>query len=131
MEEIKEYISIHKLYDNIHILGYTLDVNLFYDAIDLFALASEDETYGMVTIESMLAGVPIIATNSAGTPELLNYGEFGHLYSPLDIDEFCKIVSEIMTNFESTVIMANKGKLEAIKKYSQDVECDRIQELIV
>lgn len=130
LKQIEDYIILHQLSDYIHMRGFTNDVNLFYNAIDLFALASENETYGMVTIESLLSGVPVVATNSAGTPELLNYGEFGHLYKPFDLDAFCIAVAEIIINTERTALMAKMGKQEAIKKYSQELECARIQELI-
>ncbi len=130
-KQIKQYISDNDLSNYIHLRGFTMDVNLFYNAIDLFALASENETYGMVTIESMLSGVPIIATNSAGTPELLNYGEFGHLYTPFDIEAFCANVIDIIANIENTIKMAAKGRVEAMKKYSQENECASILELIV
>ncbi|MGY8976988.1 MAG: glycosyltransferase [Cytophagales bacterium] len=38
------------------------DVSVFYNAIDIFALASHSETFGMVTIEAMLSKLPIIPT---------------------------------------------------------------------
>jgi len=131
LKEINAYISQHNIAESIYLRDFTKDVSLFYNAIDLFVLASENETYGMVTIESLLSGVPVVATNSAGTPELLNYGEFGHLYSPFNMNEFCAAVSDVMDNFDRTVLMAKKGKLEAIKRYSQDLECASLQELIV
>jgi len=39
----------------------------------------------MVTIESLANGVPVIGTNTGGTPEILQEGKFGLLYEPNDL----------------------------------------------
>ncbi len=58
---------------------YTEETALAYAALDIFIMASLSETYGMVTIEAMAAGLPVIGTNTGGTPELLGGGKYGIL----------------------------------------------------
>lgn len=130
LAELKEYVNHHDLKEVIHFRNFTKDVSLFYNAVDLFALASIGETYGMVTIESMLSGVPVIATNSAGTKEILDYGKLGHLYIPNDLDDFCQQVDLIFSDLVHTNEMASKAQRIAREKYSQDTECSSIEELI-
>jgi glycosyltransferase involved in cell wall biosynthesis len=45
-------------------------------------MCSASETFGMVTIEALARQIPIIGTNTGGTPELLANGSYGKLYEP-------------------------------------------------
>lgn len=131
MDSIINFIMQNNLTEVVHVQGYTSDVNLFYNAIDIFALASKAETYGMVTIEAMLSGVPIIATNTAGTPEILSYGELGSLYNPDDLDEFCTKIIHMIVNLDDWRIRAKRSQTHAMGKYSHLKECKLIEQLLV
>lgn len=95
--EIKRYIEHNDLAEKIVVHAFIDDVRPFFKAIDLFALASVGETYGMVTIEALLNGIPVIGTNTGGTPEILGNGHYGLLYSPGNTNEFVTSVVEIMS----------------------------------
>jgi glycosyltransferase involved in cell wall biosynthesis len=129
-EEITDYIETHKLTDKIHLRGFIKDVNLFFNAIDIFALASEGETFGMVTIEAMLSRVPIIATHSTGTPEILNYGDLGYLYTPNDVSDFCNKFADMIQKIDKLDEMAGKAQRSAMERFSHTYECDKIEEIL-
>lgn len=128
--EIKKFVAAQRLGDKVHFTEHSKDIALFYNAIDICVLASEGETYGMVTIEAMLSGVPVIATNSAGTPEMLNYGELGLLYTYEDFDSFCGQVAALLNNKAKAGEMAEKARSTAFEKFSHVKECDQIEELL-
>ena len=128
--EIKKFVDSRHLEDKVHFSEHNKDIALFYNAIDICVLASKGETYGMVTIEAMLSGVPVIATNSVGTPEMLNYGELGLLYTYNDFDSFCEQVVALLNNKEKTKEMAEKARNIATEKFSHIKECDQIEELL-
>lgn len=130
-QDLKLYVSENNLEKDIFFLGHTDEPDLFYNAIDMFALATDGETYGMVTIEAMLSGVPVIATNSGGTPEILNYGELGSLYDPGDLVGFCQKTKVIIQNPENTRNIAAKAKKSALERFSHDQEIDQIEQLLL
>ncbi len=130
LKEIKNFIELQNIGDKIHFREYSKDIALFYNAIDIFVLASEGETYGMVTIEAMLSGVPVIATNSVGSPEMLNYGELGMLYTYNDFDSFCEKVINLLNNKEKAKEIAEKARNFAADKFSHIKECNQIEDLI-
>lgn len=78
------YALIHELdlTTRVHIRPFTKDIETFYAAMDLIVMATQSETVGMVTIEAMACGKQIIATNTGGSPELLNFGQLGKLVEP-------------------------------------------------
>jgi glycosyltransferase involved in cell wall biosynthesis len=51
-------------------------------------MPSEGETYGMVTLEALASGLPVIGTNRDGTEEILNESAKGALYEPGDVTDF-------------------------------------------
>jgi len=128
--EIERFISKNNLAERIYIRPYSNDVQSFYNAIDIFALASHGETYGMVTIEAMLSEVPVIATNTSGTPEILNFGEYGYLYEYENINNFCDQLISIIKNPEISSQKAKIAKNVAIKKYSHITECEQIEAML-
>lgn len=130
LNEIKEFVTSQGIEDRIHLRKFTSDVSVFYNAIDLFALASEGETYGMVTIEAMLSKLPIIATNSSGTPEILGNGEFGYLYKQNDLSDFYNKILLIIENYKDSENKASKAQQNAIEEYSYERECRLIEELL-
>lgn len=95
--EMEQFIKHNKLNGNIIVHPFIADVRPFFKAIDLFTLASVGETYGMVTIEALLSGVPVLGTNTGGTPEILDNGKYGATYTPGDKPEFNNKVKQIMS----------------------------------
>lgn len=63
-----------------------------FAAFDVFALSSDHEPFGMVLLEAMAAGVPVIATNCGGAPEVV--GEVGSLFPLGDDAELARLLVE-------------------------------------
>ena len=79
---LNEYIELHDLKTCVHFISNQKNMTHFYSAIDIMVMASKSETFGMVTLEALSFGIPVIGSNSGGTPELLANGDFGYLFEP-------------------------------------------------
>lgn len=128
LAEMKEYVAQHKLNNFVHFIPYSKDVKLFYDAVDVFAMASTNEAFGMVTLEAMASGVIVIGSNVAGTPEILNNGEFGLVYQLNNIEDFCEKVKWTLSHPESAAAMIARAAIE-VKKYDEKKIAEKIFEL--
>ena len=76
--------------DRIHWKEEMDSLDQAYAACDVYAMCSLSETFGMVTLEALASGIPVIGTNTGGTPELLSNGMFGKLVPPQDSQALAK-----------------------------------------
>jgi glycosyltransferase involved in cell wall biosynthesis len=65
--------------DRVHFTGPLIgpELDRAYAAADVLVLASHAETYGMVVIEALARGLPVVATDVGGVTEALGHGENG------------------------------------------------------
>jgi len=129
-KNLESFIIRNNLQDHIYLKESTSDTLKFYNAIDLFVMASHGETFGMVTIESMLSGIPIIGTNTAGTPEILENGNLGTLFEFENENDFIEKVEKILENYPRYASLAHEAQQIAKVKYSHITECEQMEKII-
>ena len=66
--------------ERVHFLGFMKNPMHFMQACDAIVLATPCETFGLVVIEAMSVGTPMVATDACGPLEILNDGENGLLF---------------------------------------------------
>lgn len=86
------------LKERVHIRPFMKDVTTFYAATDWFVMATKAETFGMVTIESLACGTPVLGSNAGGTPEILQTNQGGLLFETMNSDDLAKQIDLICTN---------------------------------
>lgn len=71
--EVAREISKLNLSNHVKLFKHVSDekLKILYDAADLFALTSVNEAFGMVLLEAMASGLPVIASNSGACPEVI------------------------------------------------------------
>lgn len=77
--ELEDLIARLNLKSKIELAGWTDDVRPFLQKFDLFVSAARAEAFGLVIVEAMLAGLPVVATRSEGALEIIEDGASGIL----------------------------------------------------
>lgn len=106
------------------------DVETAFRAMDIFALTSLSETYGLVTIEAMASGLPVIGTRSAGTPELLDDGRTGLLVPPADSAALASAIEGLLENSILARTLSDSARHEAMLRFSHSAQCEALEVLI-
>jgi glycosyltransferase involved in cell wall biosynthesis len=70
-QDLKELAMELGIGRQVMLLGQVADASRYFKAFDLFALSSDHEPFGMVLLEAMVAGVPLIATACGGAKEVV------------------------------------------------------------
>ena len=130
LKQIHSYISKHELNKYIHFVPHNEDIHQFYNAIDLFVLASSSETYGMVTLEAMLFELPIVATNSGGTSEILGDGKYGNLFPSEDVNKGAEAIKNALTHSSIMKEKAKQAKENVLQHYTLSHEISSFERII-
>ena len=108
--------------------GYRSDVQDFLNTMDIGIIASEYEGFGLVTVEYMLHGMPVIGRNSGGTPELIVDTVTGYLYD--DIEGLTAAMKRLMENPAKVESMGEAGRERAEKYFTEEKNAEEIIKLI-
>ena len=72
LEETKQQVRDLGLEDKVVFLGFRKDIKNLYKGSDLYVNSSRHEALSFLIIEAMAAGLPVIATDIAGNPDIVN-----------------------------------------------------------
>ena len=107
--------QLEKIFENTktNFIGYLSGEELAsaYASGDIFLFPSSTETLGLVLLEAMAAGCPVIGANKGGIPDIINNGINGCLYNPDEKDKGERSLIEATKK-----ILADKNKKEAMRK---------------
>lgn len=98
MEKMETFIKEHHLVDRVFIRPFMQEVGVFYSALDALIMATKAETFGMVTLEAIAHGIPVVGSNAGGTPDLLHHEAFGRLFEPLNASDLALRMNEMVSN---------------------------------
>jgi len=115
---------------HVHFRPFMKQIEAGYRAMDVFVLSSISETYGMVTIEAMLSGLPVVATNTAGTPEIIDDGTTGILVPPAEPEKLADALRDLFEDPPRMTEMGHAARNDAALRFSHDTQCRHIEELI-
>ncbi len=115
------------LEDNILLPGYIKDEELadHFAMSDLYIMPSKGEGFGIVFIEAMYYGLPVIAGNIDGSADALLQGELGQLVNPYEVDEIANAITNII---ENKILFSPDRKL-LMERFSYEVYKQKLENL--
>ena len=84
--------------DRVEFVGVVNSVAPFLEKANLFLLPSETESFGLAALEAMASGVPVIACDVGGLPEVVDHGVTGFLTPVGDVEQMAAYASEILSD---------------------------------
>jgi glycosyltransferase involved in cell wall biosynthesis len=101
-----------------------------YRAADVFVFASRTETQGLVLLESLALGVPVVSTAVLGTKEVLRDAA-GAVVVPEDVNEFSAAVASVLTQPKLRAALAGAGRKFVERRWSSAEMARRLLDLYV
>ena len=106
--------------DNVAFPGFLSDRGTFFASIDVFIMPSRSEAWGLAALEAMAYGVPVIASDVGGLPEIVEPENGGWLIPPGDASALARAITAAASDPGNLKIQAQRAR-ERARLFS--VEC--------
>ncbi|MEM6403563.1 MAG: glycosyltransferase family 4 protein, partial [Cyanobacteria bacterium P01_D01_bin.116] len=106
------------------------NIKQLYASADIFVLASFKETFGIVFLEAMHYGLPIVTTNVSAMPELIEEGKNGFLVPIADSQALAKAISKLIENPDLITKMGEAGRKKVANSYFWEQTCSGFASII-
>lgn len=126
--------SLHKLAKtlnlekNVKFIGYldrNTELNACYQSADVFVFASKSETQGLVLLEAMAQGTPVVAIAELGTTSILIEGK-GALIATENTLEFAQKVLQLLIYPEQRFELGKLARAYALEKWTAKLQAERM-----
>lgn len=128
---IKDAFTRAGLKNRLHLTGVLHYQHLVdaYFAMDVFAFASLSETQGIVLVEAMAAGVPVVALDAPGVREVVDDGQNGRLLNEMDRQSFVDALLWVLRLPVKESQGLKKAALSTAQKFPIDAASKHVIEL--
>ena len=103
---------------HVELIGEAQDVTGLLSISDLFLLPSLQESFGLSALEAMACGVPVVASNVGGLPEVVIHGVTGFLHPPADVTQMAESAIRVLSEPALHERMAAEGVRVATERFS-------------
>ena len=110
LEKLKDLANELGILDNVHFLGYRMDVLDICKQADLFVFPSHREGLPIAPLEAMFCGLPLVTSNIRGPVDFMKEGKTGYLCSPDDVNAFAKNIKNLKMNPQLRIQMGKNCK---------------------
>lgn len=106
--------------ERVRFLGPRSDVAAIMQALDLLVVNSRAEGFGLVVVEGMASGTPVLATAVGGIPEIIKHGENGWLIPPQDEQTLAAAIVALSRQAQLRAEIAERGRQQALARFSAE-----------
>ena len=128
LQEIFDLAERKDLKNRVVFLPFSSKTEVFFSAIDVLIVPSENETVGMVTLEALAHEKPVIGSNIGGTKEILSNDRIGLLFEPNSQEDLRMKISEFLISKNRFITEDFRSE---IQKYDKNNVCQRMEEILI
>ncbi|KPU45366.1 GDP-mannose-dependent alpha-(1-6)-phosphatidylinositol monomannoside mannosyltransferase [Oxobacter pfennigii] len=130
-DKLKIMCAELKIEDYVTFTGKVLntEVPIFLNEMDIFVMPSIRESFGVAALEAQACGVPVIASDVGGIPEVVIDGETGLLFKAADTDELAEKMEYLINNSQIRNEMGRRGRAFVENSYNWEANVDEMYKL--
>ena len=96
----------------------------YYRAADLYLHPAHAENFPLAILEAMACGVPVVASDAGGIPEIVVEGETGRLFANGDAEALAAAATALLGDSDSRGRMAQAGRERILREFTLDRQVD-------
>ena len=120
LAKISSDIKDSGLNGKVKILGSRTDIPDLLATFDIFFLPTRAEPFGMVIIEALAAGLPVVASRVGGIPEIINSNKLGRLVDDIKPEIFSEVIDSILKLEDRGASLGKAGQKSLIGRFDED-----------
>ena len=130
IQELRRLVHQHRMEANVSFVGSREQESLalYYAAADVCAVPSLTESFGLVALESMACGTPVVGTRVGGLQKLIELGESGLLVPAGDYQALAEAIARVLTDPRLRMHLAH-GARDRAEHYTWKSVGDKIEAL--
>jgi len=113
----------------VHLIGEISNPSALLRAADLLVLNSLDEPFGLVLIEAMSSGTPVLTTRTGGIPEIVEDARTGWIVEPGDTASLAGRLLQLSQNRPLLDAVAMTARLETCPRFSSERFREEVKKL--
>ncbi len=117
-KELNGLVTSLALLDHVEFMGERGDIAHIMKGLDVFVLSSVSEGISLTLLEAMSTGLPVVATNVGGNPEVVIDSVTGFLVPAKDPQKMAEQIKTLITNPDLRVEMGMKGRQRVVEQFS-------------
>jgi len=133
-EELRQLCTQLGLSSRVIFAGFQDDVRPYLQAADLHVTASSPplvECFGLSTLEAMASGLPCIASNGGGVPELISDREDGLLVTPGSVDELRAAIKRLASDGAERKRLGERAREKVREKFDLERCVKELKEIVL
>ena len=128
--KLEQLILEHGLMDRVKLIGHRQDLPAIFSTATVVTMPSYEEAFGLVALEGMAMGKPVVATRAGGVPEFLVDGKMGYLIMPHDVPALSDRILTLLQNPTMAQQMGLAGRQQVLHHYNDQLYGKRIAKLL-
>jgi N-acetyl-alpha-D-glucosaminyl L-malate synthase BshA len=120
LAKVEQLIDEFGVANDVQLIGEAQDVVALLSVSDVFLLPSLQESFGLSALEAMACGVPVVASNVGGLPEVVIDTVTGFLHPPGEVERMAESAIRVLSDSTLHARMAGEGVRLAAERFSAD-----------
>ncbi|MFX0195818.1 MAG: glycosyltransferase [Candidatus Hodarchaeota archaeon] len=129
MKTLKKRCERHGISYSVLFTGLIKNPMPVLPKIRALAVTSLTEATSLSILEAMMCGIPVIATNVGGNPELVKHAVTGYLVESGNVEAFADAMVKLLVDSHQAQMFGREAAADAIKRFSFSVMVDKYKEI--